>query len=63
MLTKLFTKKTAAEYLGININQLDTLIEMNWITPSQLGKRTYRFTENQLLDLLDRAREEQYQEQ
>lgn len=56
---RIFSKKEAREYLGINRFQLDHLIEIGWIIPSRLGERTYRFTLEQLEACLEKGREAQ----
>ena len=56
---RIFSKKEAREYLGINRFQLDHLIEIGWIIPSRLGERTYRFTLEQLETCLEKGREAQ----
>ena len=60
-LTKMniYTKKQAAEFLQISRPQLDVLINTGYLIPSKLGKRTYRITEQQLMDCIELGQREQ----
>ena len=55
----IYTKKQAAEFLQISRPQLDVLINTGYLIPSKLGKRTYRITEQQLMDCIELGQREQ----
>lgn len=50
----IYTKKQAAEFLQISRPQLDVLINTGYLIPvCNQGKRTYRITEQQLMDCIE----------